>query len=70
MPLPLTQLPPPTMKTIIKREITLTLDESEAGQLRDLMVNCPGLWNNDREITANYTHTVLPELWRELNRLP
>ena len=57
------------MKTTVKREITLTLDESEAGQLRDLMLDCPPLWNNDHEISDDYAHTFLPELWRELNRL-
>ena len=61
--------PPPIVKTTVKREITLTLDESEAGQLRDLMLNCSRLWDSNQEISAKYAHTVLPELWRELNRL-
>lgn len=61
--------PTPTMKTTIKQEIIITLDESEAQQLRDLLLNCPPLWNNDHEISDDYEYTFLPELWRELNRL-
>jgi hypothetical protein len=55
------------MKTTIKQEITITLDESEAQQLRDLMLDCPPLWNNDQEVSDDYAHTFGPELWRELN---
>jgi len=57
------------MKTIIKREITITLDELEAQQIRNLMIDCRVIWKNDKELHEDYQHTVLPELWKVLNIL-
>ena len=55
------------MKTTVTREITLTLDESETQQLRDLMVKCGWMWNDNLQISDDYADTILPELWRVLN---
>lgn len=57
----------PIMKTTVTREITLTLDESEAQQLRSLMLDCGSLWDDNLEISDNYAHTVVAELWKVLN---
>ena len=34
------------MKSQIKKELTLTLDEFEVKQLRNFIVRCPSLWDN------------------------
>jgi len=57
------------MKTIIKREITITLDELEAQQIRNLMIDCRVIWKTDKDLSEDYQHTVLPELWKVLSIL-
>jgi hypothetical protein len=61
------------MKSQIKKELTLTLDEFEVKQLRNIIVSCPSLWEND-ELKSEYgirttqlTHSFVAELWKVIN---
>jgi len=54
------------MKSQIKRELVLTLNEEEIKELRDFMVNCR-IWM-DGEMMSDYMNTVVSELWEILNK--
>jgi len=54
------------MKSEIKRELVLTLNEKEIKELRDFMFKCP-IWM-DGEIVCNYRNTAVSELWEILNK--
>jgi hypothetical protein len=54
------------MKSEIKRELILTLNEKEIVELRDFMVNCR-IWM-DGEMMSDYWNTVVSELWEILNK--
>ena len=54
------------MKSEIKRELVLTLNEKEIKELRDLMANCR-IWM-DGEMMSDYRNTVVSELWEILNK--
>ena len=52
------------MKSQIKKELTLTLDEFEVKQLRNFIVRCPSLWENG-ELKSEYSFVA--ELWKVIN---
>ena len=52
------------MKSQIKKELTLTLDEFEVKQLRNIIVNCSSLWENG-ELKSEYSFVA--ELWKVIN---
>ena len=52
------------MKSQIKKELTLTLDEFEVKQLRNFIVRCPTLWENG-ELKSEYSFVA--ELWKVIN---
>ena len=54
------------MKSEIKRELVLTLNEEEIKELRDFMVNCP-IWKYG-EMMSDYENTAISELWEILNK--
>jgi hypothetical protein len=51
------------MKSQIKKELTLTLDEFEVKQLRNIIVSCPSLWENG-ELKSEYGNSFVAELWK------
>ena len=54
------------MKSQIKKELTLTLDEFEVKQLRNIIVNCSSLWENG-ELKSEYGNSFVAELWKVTN---
>ena len=52
------------MKSQIKKELTLTLDEFEVKQLRNFIVRCPSLCENG-ELKSEYSFVA--ELWKVIN---
>ena len=54
------------MKSQIKKELTLTLDEFEVKQLRNIIVNCSSLWENG-ELKREYGNSFVAELWKVTN---
>ena len=54
------------MKSQIKKEFTLALDEFEVKQLRNIIVSCPSIWENG-ELKGEYGNSFVAELWKTIN---
>ena len=54
------------MKSEIKKELVLTLNEDEIEELKDFMYKCPHIWM-DGEWVSSYRGTVVSKLWEALH---
>ena len=54
------------MKSEIKKEIVLTLNDDEIRELKDFMIKCPHIWI-DGELMSSYVDTVVSNLWKALH---
>ena len=55
------------MKSEIKKELVLTLNDDEVTELKDFMfIECQHIWM-DGELVSSYRNTVVSNLWEALH---
>ena len=56
------------MKSEIKKELVLTLNDDEITALKDFMFKCQHIWM-DGELVSSYRDTVVSNLWEALHHI-
>ena len=54
------------MKSEIKKELVLTLNDDEIRELKDFICKCQHIWM-DGELVSPYRNTVVSNLWKALH---